>query len=358
MGSYIVSTAVEFPKHYYPQEELLEVLLELWGEQLYNKDRLRQLFSRVEVGGRHLAVPKERYPEFADFGARNRAWLEVSLELLERLVPALTDAVRVDEVDYLVSTTVTGLAVPTLEARLMNRCDFSPATRRVPLFGLGCLAGAAGLARLNDLLAEDQAGLLLASELCSLTLQSRDFSVANMIATGLFGDGSAGVALCGPAHPALERAGKKGPLARVIDTRSDFYPDSEGVMGWEFESSGFQIVLNGEVPTYAEGRVSESIRGFLAEHNLKVEDVDHWIAHPGGPKVMAGLEQGLGIPGALDRSRRSLKEVGNLSSVSVLCLLDEVLRSGLPKAGDWGLMMAMGPAFCAEAVLLRWESRL
>lgn len=355
MSSYLLSSGVAFPPHYYRQEELLEVLLELWGDQITNTGRLRRFFSTVEVSGRYLAVPKERYPELMDFGARNRVWQQVSLELLERLVPILTSDLPLQAVDYLVSTTVTGLAVPTLEAQLMNRCAFSTSTRRVPLFGLGCLAGAAGLARLHDLLGEHQCGLLLASELCSLTLQSRDFSVANMIATGLFGDGAAGVTMCGAGHPALERARSRGTVARVVDTRSAFYADSESVMGWEFEAGGFRIVLNGEVPDYARGPVSDSIRNFLADHDLTVDDIGYWIAHPGGPKVMNGLEEGLGIPGALERSRRSLERVGNLSSVSVLYLLNEILRSGEPKAGDWGLVMAMGPAFCSEAVLLRWE---
>lgn len=353
--SYILSSAVAFPSHHYTQDQLLEALLELWGDQLYNPDRLRQFFANVQVGGRHLALPKQEYAKLRDFGARNRAWQNVSLELLEALVPKLSRQIPLAAFSYLVSTTVTGLAVPTLEARLMNRCDFDPQTKRVPLFGLGCLAGAAGVARLHDLLGPKEAGLLLASELCSLTLQSKDFSIPNLIATGLFGDGAAGVALCGEQHPWLVHGKERGPLCQVVDTCSAFFPDSEQVMGWEFEPEGFQIVLNGEVPEFAKGPVSEAIVQFLSSHGLTVNEIAHWVAHPGGPKVMSGLEQGLGIPGALDRSRKSLEQIGNLSSVSVLCILDEVLQSGLPRSGDWGLMMAMGPAFCAEAVLLRWH---
>lgn len=352
--SYILSSALAFPKNHYRQEELLEALLDLWGEQLYNPDRLRQFFSNVQVGGRHLALAKEHYPQLQDFGARNRAFQTVALELLEQLLPDLSRSLPVDQVDYMVSTTVTGLAVPTLEARLMNRVAFRDDVRRVPLFGLGCLAGAAGIARLHDLLGPAEAGLLLAVELCSLTLQSKDFSIPNLIATGLFGDGAGGVALCGDSHPLLETARASGPLCRVEGTRSAFFADSEKVMGWEFEAEGFQIVLNGEVPSFAAGPVSDSIKAFLGEHGLSTSDIDHWIAHPGGPKVMTALEEGLDIPGCLDRSRRSLEQIGNLSSVSVLSILDEVLRSGFPKAGEWGLLMAMGPAFCAEAVLLRW----
>lgn len=357
--SYLLSSGVCFPPHYYSQGELAQALLELWGEELYNPDRLRAFFQSVQVEGRHLALPKERYAEVRRFGERNLAWREVALDLLERLTPEVAQAahLRLEEIDFLVSTTVTGLAVPTLEARLMNRLPLARTARRVPLFGLGCLAGAAGVARLHDLLGESSdCGLLLAVELCSLTLQTADLSVANLISTGLFGDGAGAVAMAGARHPEARRAARQGRACRVIDTRSFFFDHSEYVMGWEFDDQGFQIVLANDVPQYAGGPVSEGVRQFLRDHRLEPSQVAHWIAHPGGPKVMQALEDGLGIPSALDASRRSLAEVGNLSSVSVLCLLDEVLRSGRAQPGDWGLLMAMGPAFCAEAVLLRWQS--
>jgi alkylresorcinol/alkylpyrone synthase len=357
--SYIVGSGVLFPPHHYSQSDLADALVELWGEELYNPDRLRAFFQSVQVQGRSLALPKERYHEVRDFGRRNLVWREVALDLLERLTPGVAEqaGLNLGEIAYLVSTTVTGLAVPTLEARLMNRLPFSSRARRVPLFGLGCLAGAAGVARLHDLLGDgEDAGLLLAVELCSLTLRTADLSVANFIATGLFGDGAGVVAMCGSAHPAATRAVKEGRGCRVIATRSELFADSEYVMGWEFDSEGFQIVLANDVPAYAAGPVCEGVRAFLAEHGLRPESIKHWLAHPGGPKVMQALEDGLGIAPALDPSRRSLAEVGNLSSVSVLCILDEVLRSGRAEPGDWGVLMAMGPAFCAEIVLLRWQS--
>lgn len=356
--SYILGSGVLLPPHHYSQSDLADALVELWGEELYSPDRLRAFFESVQVGGRALALPKERYHEVRDFGSRNRVWRDVSLDLLEQLTPAVADEVGMPlgEANFLVSTTVTGLAVPTLEARLMNRLPFSRQARRVPLFGLGCLAGAAGVARLHDLLGDsEQAGLLLAVELCSLTLRTADLSVANLIATGLFGDGAGVVAMAGSKHPLAQKAALAGKACRVIDTRSVFFDDSEGVMGWEFDSEGFEIVLASDVPAYAAGPVCDGLRHFLAEHDLDPGRIAHWVAHPGGPKVMQALEDGLGIAPALDVSRRSLQEVGNLSSVSVLCILDELLRSGRAQAGDWGVLMAMGPAFCAEIVLLRWQ---
>lgn len=356
--AYLLGSELVFPEHQYHQEELLDALIELWGDGLFNPERLRSFFNNVKVGSRFLALPKHRYAEVRTFGDRNLAFRDVALDLLERTVPKLLESTGLayDEVDTLVSTTVTGLAVPTLEARLMNRLPFKPQTKRVPLFGLGCLAGAAGVARLHDLLHDSsKVGLLLAVELCSLTLQTKDVSIANLVATGLFGDGAAGVAMAGTAHEGAREMVAQGKGCKVVDTRSAFFPDSEDVMGWEFDQDGFQIVLNSEVPNYAAGAVSQALASFLADNGLSAGDIDHWLAHPGGPKVMDALEEGIGITGALDRSRKSLAEMGNLSSVSVLAILSDVFRTAEPKLGDWGLLMAMGPAFCAELVLLRWE---
>jgi alkylresorcinol/alkylpyrone synthase len=357
--SWILGSGILLPPHQYSQAELADALVELWGDELYNPDRLRAFFESVQVQGRALALPKERYGELrGDFGARNLAWREVALDLLSRLTPQVAEqaGIPLETVDFLVSTTVTGLAVPTLEARLMNRLPFSRNARRVPLFGLGCLAGAAGVARLHDLLGDSShCGLLLAVELCSLTLRTSDLSVANLISTGLFGDGAGVVAMCGGQHPLARQAAHSGKACRVVETRSVFFDDSEYVMGWEFDDQGFQIVLASDVPTYAAGPVCQGLLSFLQEHELTPDKVTHWLAHPGGPKVMQALEESLGVPGALDSSRRSLAETGNLSSVSVLCLLDELLASGRARPGDWGVLMAMGPAFCAEIVLLRWQ---
>ncbi len=357
--SYILGSGIQLPPHHYSQADLADALVELWGDALFNPDRLRAFFESVQVQSRSLALPKERYREVRDFGARNLAWREVALDLLTELAPrvAAESGLPLEETEFLVSTTVTGLAVPTLEARLMNRLPFPRHARRVPLFGLGCLAGAAGLARLHDLLGGSaSSGLLLAVELCSLTLRTADVSVANLVATGLFGDGAGAVAMAGTGHAQAARAVREGRGCRVIATRSAFFDDSEYVMGWEFDDQGFQVVLANDVPAYAAGPVCQGLRDFLAEHGLTPADITHWLAHPGGPKVIAALEEGLGLGPVLEASRRTLAEVGNLSSVSVLCLLDDLLRSGRPQPGDWGVLMAMGPAFCAEIVLLRWQS--
>ncbi len=323
---------------------------EFWAGRVFHVERLEQFHRNVLVGGRYLALPRHRYRELETFGQRNDAWIEVATDLGVDLVGRMLGAISPEQLALLAFTTVTGLAVPSLEARLMNRLPLPHDLRRLPLFGLGCLAGAAGVARVHDSLAAypDRAALLLAIELCSLTLQSDDLSIANLVASGLFGDGGAALLMVGDQHPL---AGQ-GP--RVMATGSAFFPDSERVMGWDIGENGFKVVLGNNVPSFAENQVAAATLSFLRENQLEVDDIRWWIAHPGGPKVMSSLCQGLGLPEqTFHRSLESLSRVGNLSSASVLFVLDEVLRSD-PQAGDWGIMMAMGPAFCAELVLLRW----
>ena len=344
----LLACATQLPPHYYHQEDLLLGLEELWRAQHYNGQRLRQLHQAMNIQGRYLSLPREEYLAASDFTLRNQAYGRVSLELGEAVLHKLLEAgeVRADEIDFLVTTSVTGLSVPSLDAQLMNRLPFKSSLKRMPLFGLGCLGGAAGVARLNDLLrgSPNSYGILLSVELCSLTLQPQDLSVANLVATGLFGDGAAAV-LMGPARP-------KQP--RVIDTRSVFFPNSQHVMGWDIGAHGFSIVLSPQVPHYAEHHLGPALLEFLSDHHLTPAEIQAWVAHPGGPKVVDVLEQALRLPPtALETTRRSLAELGNLSSASVLFILEQFLQRVYP-TGSYGLMMAMGPAFCAELVLLQW----
>ncbi|MFA5708041.1 type III polyketide synthase [Mycolicibacterium sp.] len=340
----LAASAVEFPPHRHSQDEVTALLAATAGEAF------TRFAGSSGVQTRNLALPLGRYRELSDFTEANQIYLEVALELSERaLRSALAQAdVRPDEVDVIFSTTVTGLAVPTLDARLAARVGLRPDVKRVPLFGLGCVAGAAGVARMHDYLLAypDQVAVLVAVELCSLTIQWDDDSTANLVASSLFGDGAAAVVAVGAQR------GAPGP--QVLATRSRLYPDTEDVMGWRIGASGFKIVLSADVPAVAHKYLGEDVSLFLAEFGLTPEDVGTWVCHPGGPKVIEAVEQVLNLAStALDRTRKSLRENGNLSSVSVL----DVLRATLaepPEPGSLGMMIAMGPGFCAELVLLRW----
>jgi alkylresorcinol/alkylpyrone synthase len=343
----VAGVAVKFPSNRYTQEEAIGALTDFAGPEF----RRFALSSGVEF--RNTALPLSRYRELTGFTEANAAYVEIALDLAEQaFLKALDEAkVKPSEVDIVFSTTVTGLAVPTLEARLAGRVGLRQDVKRVPLFGLGCVAGAAGTARMHDYLLAfpDQVAALLAVELCSLTIQREDNSVANLVATSLFGDGAGAVIAKGANRAAAERTGP-----RVLATRSRIYPDTEDVMGWNIGSDGFRIVLSADVATVTEKYLGEDVRNFLADHGLTPRDVSRWVCHPGGPRVIEAVEDVLDLPAdALDHTRNSLRANGNLSSVSVL----DVLRANLadpPPAGSIGLMIAMGPAFCSELVLLAW----
>jgi len=352
----IASVGSALPPHYYDQQTLLAALQEHWGQRHHNLERLERLHRNVLVGGRHLALPLEEYDALATWGDANDAWIRVAQEVGGAAVlDALERAgLGVDDVDALLFVTVTGVATPSIDARLINRLGLPTRLKRYPIFGLGCVAGAAGIARAADYVKAwpDQVAVLLSVELCSLTLQRQDLSVPNLIASGLFGDGAAAVVVTGDERPPV--AGHP-PGPRIVATRSVFYRDSEQVMGWDISERGFQIVLSADVPAVAREYLSADVDRFLADHGLGRGDVASWVCHPGGPKVLEAIQQSLDLPDeALAVTWRSLREVGNLSSTSVLLVLQETLANHRPPPGSRGLLLAMGPGFCSELVLLEW----
>jgi alkylresorcinol/alkylpyrone synthase len=347
----IASVGSALPPHFYDQETLLSAFRSHWAKRHYNLDRLEALHRNVLVGGRHLALPMEEYDELTTWGDANDAWIRVAQDVGEvAICRALEKAgLEVDDVDALIFVTVTGVATPSIDARLMNRLKMPSRVKRMPIFGLGCVAGTAGVARAADYVRAypDQVAVLLSVELCSLTLQRHDLSIPNLIASGLFGDGAAAAVVVGADRQS------NGP--RIVDSRSVFYPDSEEVMGWEISESGFKIVLSADVPEVVGRYLRRDVDGFLGEHGLSRSDIRSWVSHPGGPKVLTAMQEALELPdGALDVTWNSLRAVGNLSSTSVLMVLEDTMNDHRPEPGSLGMMLAMGPGFCSELVLLRW----
>ncbi len=343
------------PPHFASQDQLIAAFRALWSKEHFNLERLEDLHRSVQVGGRHLALPIAEYDALTSFQARNDAWVACAIEVgADAVQKALTLAgLTARDVDHLFFVTVTGLSTPSIDARLVNKLGFRTDVKRTPIFGLGCVAGAAGVARATDYLRAypKQTALLLSVELCSLTLQRTDVSIANIIASGLFGDGAAAAVMRGAEAPSVKA--NHGP--RVVATESIFYPDTERIMGWDFVDSGFKIVLSSKVPELVTSHIRSNVDGFLAKHSLTRANISQWVAHTGGPKVLQAFEASLELPKeALKRSWASLREVGNLSSSSVLFVMSQLLESGDAKPGEYGLLMAMGPGFCAELVLLQW----
>lgn len=339
------------PSHRYEQADLTAAFTELCLGPDGNQALLQRFHDHARVSSRHLVLPLEQYATITDFRESNDLFIANAVELgAAALTGALQRAgINANEVDVIISTTITGIAVPSLEARIAQVVGLRPDVKRLPLFGLGCVAGAAGIARLHDYLIghPDEVGALVSVELCSLTVQRDDRSVANLVASGLFGDGAAAVIAVGANRP------EPGPL--VLDSRSHLYPDSQRIMGWDVGGSGLKIVLDPRVPAIVRQYLGDDLRAFLAPHSLQIEDVAEWVSHPGGPKVIEAIEAELGLDtNPLELTWRSLDQIGNLSSSSVLHVLRDTLDKSSLTPGTPGVLMAMGPGFCSELVLLQW----
>ena len=349
----INSIGCALPQNCYPQETISAALWNEWGGSDESRARFERLHRSVGVRTRHLALPMERYRELDSFSKTNDMWIERATELgMEAAESALAQAgLTATDVDHIFFTTVTGIASPSIDAKLVNRMSMRQDIKRTPIFGLGCVGGAAGIARAADYLRAfpSHTALLVSVELCSLTLQLRDKSIPNVIASGLFADGAAAVVLTGGAHEAK-------PLApRVVASRSMFFPDTEAMMGWRVTDNGFQIVLSAGVPDLVRNNLREGVDSFLDEHAIGRRDIAHWLAHTGGPKVLQAMESALELPRcALARSWKSLASIGNLSSASVLYVAADFMESKTIRRGDYGVLLSLGPGFCGELVLLQW----
>ncbi|GAA1945835.1 type III polyketide synthase [Kitasatospora viridis] len=357
----IVAVHGVLPSRRYAQHQITAAVEAICRLPRGDRRLLHRVHAAAGVTTRHLAVPVEDCARLDGFGARNDAYLRGALALGREAAQGALDqaGIGAHEVDLVVSTTVTGIATPSLEARLAGVLGLRPDVKRVPLFGLGCAGGAAGLARLHDYLTghPDQTALLLSVELCSATLQRTDASLQNLVAGALFGDGAAAVLAVGRdrAGALAGQGDRDGRRPEITATRSHLFPDTEHLLGWTVRDTGFHIMLGADLPDLVRRHLGPVVREFLAEHELKTEDVTAWVCHPGGPKVLDAVREALALPPrALEATWRSLAGVGNLSSASVLHILRDTLAGQSPPPGTPGLLLAMGPGFGVELVLLRW----
>ena len=356
----IASIGTAYPPNRYPQAAITEAIL----GRMKGKPELAALMTRLHgncgVEYRYLMSPPDRMGSYSGFGVTNNLWIKGAMELGEQAISIALDQAGIEprDISAIFFTSVTGIACPSIDARLASRMGFRPDVKRTPMFGLGCVAGAAGLARAADYVKAHprQYALLLSVELCSLTWQENDLSVANIVASGLFGDGSAAVLLAGEETELAKRPrSAKNPCPRVVDTRSTIYPDSMHMMGFDVSDTGFNIVLTADVPQLIREHLRATVDEFLADNNLGIKNICSYMLHSGGPKVLKAMEAALDLPPeALETSYKSLREHGNISSASVLSIVQDFMLNKPGGDGCYSIMGAMGPAICSELLLLQW----
>jgi alkylresorcinol/alkylpyrone synthase len=347
----IAGVASALPKHQYDQRLLLSELQRHWGPRIDNPVFMERLQAHLGVDTRYLTLPMDEYEGLKSWGRANNHWIDAATDLGQKsLGCALARAgLSPSDLGALFFVSITGISSPSIDARLVNRMGLPANLKRIPIFGLGCVGGAAGIARAADyvLAYPQEAAAVVAVELCSLTLQQDDLSVANLISAGLFGDGAAAVVVAGADLPS--------PGPRILATRSVFYPDSEQVMGWDISEKGFKIVLSREVPDVVRTHLAADVDAFLGDHRLTRADIGCWVLHTGGPRVLEATAEALQLGGeALAASWACLRRTGNLSSASVLFVLEEVMVNRRPAPGTYSILAAMGPGFCSELLLLEW----
>lgn len=380
----IESIATAVPPHAISQDDIRDAALHHFSRGRKDMRRLIPIFNNVNVSKRHLCVPLQWYERRHSFSETNSEYIRWARKLSRQAVSdCLKQAgARPGDVDHLIFVSTSGLSTPSIDAHLINEMGFSNSIRRTPVFGLGCAGGAAGLSRLHDLcrVPGQDCVLLVAVELCSLTFQFQDFSKANLVASSLFSDGAAAVLMTrggfdsngAPAagQPAAsermtapapdgapdEASGRKGrPRPRILATRSTLFPDTMDVMGWDFTENGLGVIFSRRIPQLIGRHIRDNITGFLKRQSLGLKDISHFLVHPGGAKILQVLADVLGLqPQRLDHSRWVLEHYGNMSSPTLLFILERFQRRSSPRRGEYGLAAAFGPGFSSELLLLRW----
>jgi alkylresorcinol/alkylpyrone synthase len=346
----LLSLATAVPSIVLNQADVVARATSLFDSRRSDIDRLLPVFENAGIATRHSCVPLDWYERPHSWSERNRLYIDNALSLLEQAAGAcLKDAACLPtDIDALVTVSTTGIATPSLDAHLIGRLGLRPNVTRLPIFGLGCAGGVLGLARAGAL-ARAMPGarvLFLVVELCALTFRKADQSKSNVIAAALFGDGAA-AALIGPAR----HTSGDGIGLTLGDSGEHTWPDSLDVMGWQVEDDGLGVLFSRDIPTLVRDRFRAPVDAFLASHFLTRTDIDAFVCHPGGAKVITALEEALEIPaGTMQEAREVLRQYGNMSAATVLFVLERLLRSRSQPRRI--LMSALGPGFTAAFMTL------
>ena len=323
-------------------------------------ERMMSVFDNSRIDKRHVSVPLEWFLEEHSLKERNDLYIERAVEYGSAAIESclnnsvmLEEALQPGEIEAIFFISTTGMATPSIEARIMNRLAFSPHTKRVPIWGLGCAGGGAGVARASEYCRAFPKAkvLVLAIELCSLTFQHDDFSKSNLVGAALFADGIACALVTG------SEANVKSRLPAVPQIRghqTTLMPNSERVMGWDIKDRGLYVVFSRDIPDIIRGWLKENVDEFLSAQHLNGRKIDHLVAHPGGRKVLEAYQDALGLTeDDTAVAREVLRLHGNMSSPSILYVLKDFMQKPVGR-GELGLMTALGPGFTSELLLLEW----
>lgn len=352
----LISVASATPPHVVRQADAKTLVTHLFADSLGADSRMIEVFDNAEIAKRHLCVPLDWYASDHSFADKNDLYIEsavrLAAEVAEKTLAQVGYAAR--DIDHLVFVSSTGIATPSVDARLANVLDFRSDFRRTPIWGLGCAGGAVGLSRARDFALADPSArvLVIALELCSLTFQRNDLTKRNLVATSLFGDGAAAALVVGADVDGFKGGGQR-PL-EMVASQSTLWKDTLDVMGWTVDSAGLHVVFSRDIPTIVRERVRPSMSQFLEANDLTLDTLDHIAAHPGGVKVLHAYAAALGMSGdAFRHAREVLRDYGNMSSPTALFVLERLLDSREIKGGQTCVVAALGPGFSSEYLLLR-----
>ncbi|PPA69819.1 type III polyketide synthase [Jeotgalibacillus proteolyticus] len=356
----ILSVSSHKPAYKVNQEDTAALTRKLFQHDFNEIDRLMNVFQNGEIKTRHFCVPLEWFEQPHDFEERNELYIKLATQLGQEAIIAclknrtfLEDDISCEDIDAILFVSSSGISTPSVDARIMNKLPFKDTLKRIPIWGLGCAGGAAGLSRAYDYcLAHPSAKVLvLCVELCSLTFQHGDRSKSNLIGASLFADGVACALVAGDQSDIRT----KKPVPDIISTASKWMPDSEDVMGWEVKNSGLHVVFSKDIPSIIGGWLGPFVQQFLSDQHINTESISHFVAHPGGKKVLRAYEKAMNYSTEkTSHSREVLIQNGNMSSPTVLYVLEEFMKTGECAPGEYGLMTALGPGFSGELLLLKW----
>ncbi len=350
----IRSVATALPAHVLPQSIARDFAQHLFAPSMPTIERYLPVFEHAQIDQRHLVVPPEWFLSEHSFQESNDLFIREATALGERVARDCLAMAKVepDDIDHILWVSTTGIATPSPDAMLINRLGMRSHTRRTPLWGLGCAGGVAGLSRAYEYTRAfpTHRALLLNVELCSITFQKQDFSTRNLVAASLFADGATAVLVEGDE---VARPGS-AQHAEIIDTQSTIWPDTLNIMGWSVMNHGLEVVFSTRIPGMVRTTMHDTVTSFLALHNLTIDDIEHWILHPGGAKVVQAYESALAIDAErLAHTQEVLRCYGNMSSATVFFVLERFLAEQKPQPGEYGLLAVLGPGFSCELALIR-----